>query len=1197
MTTAQPRSRFRRILRKALILLSGLLALVLIILCLTLVFLPRMASSDWARREIVRQLEETLNRPVRIETLQWRWSKGITVGGVSIANPPAFPKGRFIQLSRMHLAIDYSRLFSRCLSFSLVIDKPVIHFIQNADGRLNLPAAAKKPAKPTEPPSAGPLSLPLDVDADIHIKNLAAAFDGHAGGRRLDVQKGDIRLKTASLVEAPLSLAAAAEIRVNGHALPPALIKARVNNLFSRNRRLQIQKTAAEIAAELPGTRVNINGDMASRGIKGDIRVNLEAVADAAAPFMPKKLQNSRISGRIALNLDMHQAEAGTLQFDTRLTGDELTAAGPILRGKAIGPGFLGIHAAGEMDPAQMDLQIDKGRIRLLKNSRLDFSGRFTKLDSGSPELDLTISPLEIDISEITAFGRPFIPRTLSLGSAADYRAECIIRKIHLKSALPNGRADIALHGLLLSAPDLKYQPGKPSREGPKQSIAVKGLHIEMANLTADKLKISDKGPFGITGKLRLTEAAQFNTLDARHIPEANAGLGLSNLRQELEVDLQLNPDGRIEATLKQMDIHAPDINFTHPDYKELATGAVIQTALGRLCVNPDKVMEADLKGLEAHVRLGGGLHPDLKLDLHADAREGGKTALAANAALSLDLARILHTFAIKAPPDLQAAGTAALDIKLSGKRPDPHTVQKTITDLKALSLPDHLDFLDHCRLRLSLADGSLDYRPEDGAPVRIKALSADPLLAYRIDGKSMAGELESRIRVSGATDLFLLSAESPASGTFSTQLQHTGIGRISGRQSITLSPGAIRQFLKFRLELPEEEIQAVNLKNLLAALTGQVTAGFKMEKSSELQQLQLPGTGPLEIEGAFGTDMVLEKRPDHTASVNISLNASDLSASLAPGTSDAFSLTKLNSLIHLSKTLELDWNKTRPEPERQSAWLSEELLRTDQDGQGFESALRSPSPFHALSDRLGASTGAARAISFQSAKLDAGGIPLALGPSHASLGLHRGLPQIPSIQVELMGGTLIGDCYIQQVNNGSYRLQTRFNFTGINAAALFPEAAGDIQAGASEISGSLFADIPLTPNMDRMLENAQIRINLRQIGVRALERLLYSLDPYETNEAIVRQRRLLQNSTPRRIEIAIKDGFLSLKGEVEVRSIKLAIPPLQRLNIAAIPGIKAYESRLAVIRTIIRALDLAASERLYVESLLDKNETIRTNP
>lgn len=1194
MTPAHPRSRFRWILRKALILLSGLLALVLVILCLTLVFLPRMASSDWARQKISGQLEETLDRPVRIETLQWRWSRGITLGGLSIANPPAFPEGRFLELSRLYLAIDYSRLFSRCLSFSLVIDKPVIHLIRNADGRLNLPAAAKEPAKPPEPPSAGTLTLPLDIDADIHIKNLAAAFEARADGRRLDVQKGDIRLKTASLAGKPLSLAAAAEICVNGHALPPASIKARVSNLFSRDRRLQIRKTDAEIAAELPGTRVHINGNMASKGITGDIRVNLEAVADAAAPFMPENLQNSRISGRLALQMDMHQGKAGTLRFNTRLTADELAASGPILRDRAMGPGGMRIHAAGSISPAQTELRIDEGKIRLLENSRLDFSGRMSETDSGNPKIDLTIAPLEVDIREIAGFGRPFIPQALSLGESADSRAACAIQKIRLKSTLPDGHANLIIHGLSLSASGLSFQSGGPSREGPKQRIDIKDLHIDTANLTADNLKLSDKAPFGISGKLCLTESARLKSLDTRHIPEKNVRLALSELRQELEIALQLNPDGRMEAALKQMDIRTPDIKFTHPEYGQAMTGAVIQTTLGQLFLNPEKVMEADLKGLEAQVRLGRGLNPDLELDLHADARKGGKTAFAANAALSVDLARILETFSIKPLADLQAAGTAALDIKLAGKRAEPHMIEKTIADLKALNPPDRLHFLDHCRLRLTLADGSLAYQPEDGAPVRIKALSADPLLAYQINGKTMAGDLESRIRVAGARDLFLLSADSPVSGTFSTELQHTGTRGISGSQSIALSPGDIRQFLEFRLELPEDEFQPVDVKKLFAALTGRVAAGFKMKKSSELQQLQLPGTGPLAIQGAFGTDMVLEKRPDQTAAVNIRLDASELSADLSSATAKAFSVTRLNSHINLSKTLELAWEKPRPEPARQSAWLSEELLRTHPESRDSASGLRAPSPFHALSDRLGGSTETARSISFQSAKLDAGGFPLALGPSHAALGLHNGLPQIPSIQVELMDGTLTGGCYIQQGNQGGYRARTRFNFTGIDAAALFPEAAGDIKEGASEISGSLFAAIPLTPNMDRLLENAQVRINLRQIGSRALERLLYALDPYETNEAVVNQRRMLQNGTPRRIEIAVKDGFLSLEGEVEVKSIKIAIPPLQRLNIAAIPGIKAYESRLAVLRPIIRALDLAASERLYVESLLDKSDVGR---
>ena len=124
---------------------------------------------------------------------------------------------------------------------------------------------------------------------------------------------------------------------------------------------------------------------------------------------------------------------------------------------------------------------------------------------------------------------------------------------------------------------------------------------------------------------------------------------------------------------------------------------------------------------------------------------------------------------------------------------------------------------------------------------------------------------------------------------------------------------------------------------------------------------------------------------------------------------------------------------------------------------------------------------------------------------------------------------------------------------------------------------------------MDNALENSEIRIDFRKIGSRALERLLYALDPYESNEAIVSQRRLLRMGSPKRIRLSIKDGFLALEGEIAVKSVPIAIPPLRRLNIAQLPGLKKYESSLSAIGPIIRVLDLMAADTISTEKLFSK--------
>jgi len=76
---------------------------------------------------------------------------------------------------------------------------------------------------------------------------------------------------------------------------------------------------------------------------------------------------------------------------------------------------------------------------------------------------------------------------------------------------------------------------------------------------------------------------------------------------------------------------------------------------------------------------------------------------------------------------------------------------------------------------------------------------------------------------------------------------------------------------------------------------------------------------------------------------------------------------------------------------------------------------------------------------------------------------------------------------------------------------------------------------------------------------------------------------------TAKEIHLEIKDGFLSLEGEIMVRSVPIAIPPIERLNIARLPGIEEFESSLSVIGPIIEALDMAAAEILAPEKVFGR--------
>jgi len=100
-----------------------------------------------------------------------------------------------------------------------------------------------------------------------------------------------------------------------------------------------------------------------------------------------------------------------------------------------------------------------------------------------------------------------------------------------------------------------------------------------------------------------------------------------------------------------------------------------------------------------------------------------------------------------------------------------------------------------------------------------------------------------------------------------------------------------------------------------------------------------------------------------------------------------------------------------------------------------------------------------------------------------------------------------------------------------------------------------LWVGLPLSTSIDRLLQDMEFELEITRIGTRALERMLYALDPYEDNESIVRQRKLLRMGSVRWVTAGLKDGMLSTSGQVEVKGVKLAIPRLERLMWRACPA------------------------------------------
>ena len=300
------------------------------------------------------------------------------------------------------------------------------------------------------------------------------------------------------------------------------------------------------------------------------------------------------------------------------------------------------------------------------------------------------------------------------------------------------------------------------------------------------------------------------------------------------------------------------------------------------------------------------------------------------------------------------------------------------------------------------------------------------------------------------------------------------------------------------------------------------------------------------------------------------------------------FSIKNLQTDLNLEKSFYIAHGKSEDKTKRPS--LSVDVLKKKPPLYGSE--LKN-STLQRLMNQLQKRFNPKHTISFESVRLDGLPNPIKIHRSFMDVDLTEALPRVDYFQADLFGGTVIGSISILDQNPG-FLIQTRISFSGLDAKNLVSRTSVKDENEDRSISGELFLSFPLTVKLQPLLQKLNFGLKFSHIGSRSLEGFLYMIDPSESNETIVSQRRLLRIGTPKWIELTIKNGILSLYGEVEVKGILIKIPSLERLNIGNIPGLADIERQLIRLGPIIELFDIYTKNTLKIGNQ-NKDLTLET--
>ena len=1212
-------------IRKIAVLTAIVCGSLVFLIALFLGILPSLVSSDAARQYIEKKATEAIHTPVSIEQLNWSWSKGILLTHVRVNDHPDVSPEDLFALKSARLEFPLKELFKRRLRIRLIVSGLTVNVIKYNDGTLNMDRLApkapgdgeKEGQKNQEEPSAEPASpehapfiihLPMDISLAVLLNQWTLSYEDRTTGDTYGLQRMTCEVDMPSLATRPIKVAFHTDILLNDTVYPDQGLQVSLDHPPFSYRKMDLSRIAIQLDGTLPGLSLNGQGSpMDDHGLTGGVRLDLARLNRLAGPFLPPDLKTMNVSGTIELDYTVQSAPSlETVSFDTTITvADTTITGGPVPEG-TLGPLALTLTNKGQMDLATDAFTLAQGRMTLLANSHFSYMLTATGVSGGDPVIDFNLAPMMVDVKELYEFGTPFLPREVKERPPVSFDT----LTLGLESLSFSGRLSetpaIRLKNFAINSPRLTM-PGPPNdltvrnlsfaletvqctlKEMFPQSIdliaglSLSNVHfkgnpeidvgdIRLADLhlTVDGLAQTESSPLGVTADIGLSHGL---TIASVSVSDTAA---MANISQLMDISCRMAENPLIQIALNKLDTSLETIQVDLPQPRTFTTGATLSLAVPGVIIPQIEPLNLSMNNFTLNMALDDAMH----LDIRANAADMGKTALAVSGAMAMDISRMTARLSPDLLAGISPGGHASLNWDITGR-------QFTDAELAGLShapweMKKNLAFIDNASLSLGLDRVDIAMTlPEDEA-VHIQNIHTAPPLTYTYDGPSGTGRLTGTIIAETVDRLPGAPFKTPQSMTFSLNGDHDELNHIRFQQDLELRPLNIRETVALNLTgLPRlfRTDFAAPVTDALTFLTGDLSMAVTPVGSTDLSLLSA-------LPQASG-DVSLETAIKLTGGDQLAVSTSMTIPGLSLSDPHMYTLENLQADIRLEKSWSIVTAKTVSTA--RDATLSMQVLDDT-----ISNPLLFNAPFSAsmdteetrrisgFLDTVNTPLNPARSLAISRFQLTEGQLPLTLSDLEMDLRLDRGLPHLPYMRLDLFGGTLIM-AFSMTRTPPDYRMGVDLAFSGVDTRKIFPEKINARENPDTEVSGKMRIRVPVTPDMDTLVSGLDVDIYFSHIGRRSLERLLYALDPKESNAQIVSQRKLLKQGTPKWIRLTIADGALSLEGQITILNMDKEIPPISRLNIANLSMIKDYAPMLADVAGIIDILNTLSASAIDV--------------
>lgn len=1173
----------KRILKIAAITMAGIVLLLLI----SLAALPALISSHAAQSRVQKILASSLKRQVGWSNLSLSWGSGLTLSGLKLGDGPA----PLLKTDIEQVIIDPG--FGRGSDGRFGID--LVVKIQSVRAEL-----APGPPKPPPPPSGkDPLTqlaetiqkvqgldfgLPLDVRVRIDVAPVQIVYRAPAPAKQLRLRDFSFRFAMPSLAAKPIAVDVAGGVVVDGRDMGKVSLTATVSDLVTKARRIHLASALFAVDAAAPGTSLSLSGGLShTDGFVARWKLDLPKLLAAAHPFVPPKVPG--LAGNVELLLRAKADDKRDLHATLTLDGAGLAASGGSLKAKRVGPLNVKLQQRIVTDHLQQKVEFPGGTFAMPGLIDAAWSATVNRPTVPERALDVRFGPVRLDLARALAVGAPFLPSgspvrkldgALSLHSLSlrltgpANNGELVVAGFgltlpHVRLALKKGELtadDIEFVLEKVSCPLIAKQPAKVQadlRWGVRRAAlsGAQPLLVQGARGTigaeVSELNLKSASPRKVSASVTLKQSFDLDRASS------GSKFTIEKVRQQLRLLARATDSGEIQASLPEFTVAAASLGGVQSGkrFGPLPLSAMVTASDVRLPAG--KSAKPTLKHVAARISAGDFLLLTADAALSAVATTTGS--------VRLDLRRALPVAAAFVPAGLKADGTvtAVWDVALpmtdTAAAPDTHPLRSARAGLARL---DKLD------VGLKLENVSAIV-PSAKGTVKLSGLHTAP------DIRIVSAKKGESIRFAGGVQFAALSGLPGSAGKLPAQHGAFGInGELTGwsilrvNEDFRIDPLAVAQEAELnvsRIDALMDEKQPFSTATLVKRLDATLLTTLDTAFTRELKPL-LPG---IDLAGRAAASLRVDLSAARELALRCSLKTDDFGVKLANGTV----VEGMRSDIAVNRVYAL----TQSQAERWTP-LSTALVRpgavTTANPGAAEIAGR-------INDDLRGDVGGARSFSIRRITTKANGVPLVLTALEGDLLFTPEKTGLSFFQGDLLGGTILARS-VFDLKPEVPVIAAASSFSNLDVTKLLPKDAKGRQSDQdAEITGEMSLTAPLTAEQRELFEQLRLAVNVRKIGANTIERALFSLDPYERNEQVVAQRKMLKLGGLKGLRAYAVDGAFSMEGEAHIKGVAVDLPKVERLRISELPLRQELVKNRKTVAALRGFLDLVRADTLVI--------------